>query len=476
MAILPVDRLEKVEGWGGAVASFGYVYRPTTLEGIQEVFQLARETGRKVTFRGSGRSYGDASSGAEHIILDLSRMNRILEWDPHSGIITVEPGVTIEQLWKYIIEDGWWPPVVSGTMYPTIGGCLGMNIHGKNNFKVGPIGEHVLSFGMLFPNGEIKHITPATEPELFYSCISSFGLLGCFIRITIQMKRVYSGLLHVKAYTADTLHEQFEVFQKHLPESDYLVGWTDCFSKGDKLGRSIIHQANYYRPEEDHFPKQTLRVERQLLPDTILGFIPKSMVWLLMRPFSNNFGMRLINTVRFLMSKMPIIGKKYYIQSHAEFAFLLDYVPGWKRSYGRGGLIQYQSFVPKEKAEEVFRKQIELSQAEGIVPYLGVFKKHRPDSFLITHAVDGYSFALDFKVTEKKREQLWKLCAKMNDIVLEAGGRFYFAKDATLRPEDFKRFLGEETLTKLQQLKQRFDPQNILHTDLSRRLMGNQGL
>ncbi|HET9137408.1 MAG TPA: FAD-binding oxidoreductase [Candidatus Kapabacteria bacterium] len=473
MAVLPVDRLEKVEGWGGAVASFGYVYRPTTLEGIQEVFQLARETGRKVTFRGSGRSYGDASSGAEHIILDLSRMNRILEWDPHSGIITMEPGVTIEQLWKYCIEDGWWPPVVSGTMFPTIGGCLGMNIHGKNNFKVGPIGDHVLSFDMFFPNGEVKHITPFTEPELFYSCISSFGILGCFIRVTMQMKKVYSGLLHVKAYTSQNLHGQFEIFNKHIPESDYLVGWTDCFSTGKKLGRSIVHQANYYNPDEDHFPKQTLRVERQLLPDTILGFIPKSIVWLLMRPFSNNVGMRLINSLRFLATKLPVIGKTIYEQSHAEFAFLLDYVPGWKRSYGKGGLIQYQSFVPKERAEEVFTKQIQLSQECGIVPYLGVFKRHRPDTFLISHAVDGYSLALDYKVTAKNHNRLWELCSKMNEIVIEAGGRFYFAKDATLRPQDFKRFLGEETLAKLKALKEQYDPQSILQTDLSKRLMNN---
>jgi decaprenylphospho-beta-D-ribofuranose 2-oxidase len=282
---------------------------------------------------------------------------------------------------------------------------------------------------------------------------------------------VYSGLLHVKAYTSENLHGQFEIFNKHISESDYLVGWTDCFSTGKKLGRSIVHEANYFKPEEDHFPKQTLRVERQLLPDTIFGFFPKSIVWILLRPFSNNFGMRIINSLRFMASKLPIIGKNVYEQSHAEFAFLLDYVPSWKRSYGKGGLIQYQSFVPKERAEEVFTKQIELSQEYGIVPYLGVFKRHRPDKFLISHAVDGYSFALDFKVTEKNRAKLWELCAKMNEIVIEASGRFYFAKDATLRPQDFKRFLGEETLVKLIALKERFDPQNLLQTDLSKRLM-----
>ncbi|MBS1903266.1 MAG: FAD-binding oxidoreductase [Bacteroidetes bacterium] len=473
MALLPVDHLEKVDGWGGAVSSFGYVYRPTSVDGIREVFELARKTGRAVTLRGSGRTYGDGATGAENIVLDLTRMNRILEWDPASGIITMEPGVTIEQLWKYIIEDGWWPPVVSGTMYPTIGGALGMNIHGKNNFKVGPIGEHVLSFDFLCPNGELITATPDGNPEIFYSAISSFGILGCFTKVTMRMKKVYSGRLHVKAYTSKNLHGQFEIFDKHIPESDYLVGWTDCFTSGEKLGRSIVHQANYLKPDEDHFPSQTLQVKNQILPDTILGFIPKSIVWLLMRPFSNRLGMRIINTTRYWLSRLPLIAKPIYDQSHAEFAFLLDYVPGWKRSYGKGGLIQYQSFLPKESAEAVFTKQIEMSQAAGIIPYLAVFKRHRPDRFLVSHAVDGYSMALDYKVTEKNRALLWDLCHHMNEEVLRAGGKFYFAKDATLRPNDLEQFLGAETLQRLKSLKQRLDPENILQTDLSRRLLGN---
>lgn len=473
MALLPVDHLEKVDGWGGAVSSFGYVYRPTSVEGIREVFELARKTGRAVTLRGSGRTYGDGATGAENLVLDLTRMNRILEWDPATGIIAMEPGVTLEQLWKYTIEDGWWPPVVSGTMYPTIGGALGMNIHGKNNFKVGPIGEHVLSFDFLCPNGEYISATPDGNPEIFYSAISSFGILGCFTKVTMQMKKVYSGRLHVKAYTSENLHGQIEIFDKHIPESDYLVGWTDCFTSGAKLGRSIIHQANYLKPGEDHFPSQTLQVKNQVLPDTILGFIPKSIVWLLMRPFSNDLGMRFINWVRYLMSTLPIIAQDTYDQSHAEFAFLLDYVPGWKKSYGKGGLIQYQSFVPKEHAEAVFTKQIEMSQAAGIVPYLAVFKRHRPDKFLVSHAVDGYSMALDYKVTEKNRTLLWDLCHRMNEEVLRAGGKFYFAKDATLRPSDLEQFLGAETIQRLKSLKQQLDPENILQTDLSRRLLGN---
>ncbi len=157
-------------------------------------------------------------------------------------------------------------------------------------------------------------------------------------------------------------------------------------------------------------------------------------------------------------------------QAHAAFAFLLDYVPNWKKSYGKEGLIQYQSFIPKEHAEKVFRQQIELSQREGLVPLLAVFKRHRPDGFLMSHAVDGFSLALDFKITNGNRQRLWKLTEKLNHIVLDAGGRFYMAKDATLAPEAFRQYLGEETIAKFLELKKRFDPDNMLESELSKRL------
>ena len=50
----------------------------------------------------------------------------------------------------------------------------------------------------------------------------------------------------------------------------------------------------------------------------------------------------------------------------------------------------------------------------------------------MTHAVDGWSLALDFPAAD--RAGLWALAAEMDRIVLDAGGRFYFAKDLTLAP------------------------------------------
>src|SRR5438132_3757239 len=79
---MPHQYLERVEAWGMNTSVMSYVFRPSTADGIRDVFETARRHGLKVGMRGGGRSYGDASLAAEDICLDLSRMNRILEWNP----------------------------------------------------------------------------------------------------------------------------------------------------------------------------------------------------------------------------------------------------------------------------------------------------------------------------------------------------------------------------------------------------------
>ncbi len=462
---LPPERVAKVAGYGMRSSSDGYLFRPTSVEDLRYLLQLAKETGRQIVLRGAGRSYGDANIGSECIIVDITRMNRVLSWNPHTGIIDCEAGVTVEGLWRTTIEDGYWPPVVSGTMFPTMAGALGMNIHGKNSFKVGTLGDQALELEVLFPTGELRVLTPADD--LFYQVISSAGLLGIITRVKLKMKEVHSGNLKVLAVSCESWDEQFEVFEKFEHNSDYLVSWIDCFGKGKELGRGQIHVA-WYQDEPYAFPP-SLKPESQDLPDTILGAFPKSVVWRFLKLLNNRPGMRFVNWAKHHASMLLGNGKEIE-QSLVGFSFLLDYVPNWRNAYLPGGFIQYQTFVPRAKAKEVFTKQLQLQQEAKLESFLGVLKLHKPDKFIFSHAVDGYSLAMDFKVTKKNWKRIQELCHKMNDVVLEAGGRFYFAKDSTLRKSDVEGYLGEETLAKFRALKTELDPDTLLTSNLAKRL------
>jgi decaprenylphospho-beta-D-ribofuranose 2-oxidase len=466
------DRLATVSGFGRAAHSTGYLYRPTHVEQIGELFRQAAARGMSVGLRGAGRSYGDAAINAGQVVLDLQRMNRILDWNPETGVIRAEPGITIEQLWQSTIEDGWWPPIVSGTMRPTLGGALGMNIHGKNNYHVGPIGEHVLSFDALLPTGELVTCTPTLNADLFYSLIGGAGLLGVFTSITLQLKRIYSGDLAVEAWATPNLGRMLDDMEPLKESADYLVGWVDGTARGRALGRGQIHQAHYLPPDADPRPAYTLSLNYQGLPDTLFGLFPKSILWRFMRLGFNRLGVPLANMGKYASARL-LSHHHLYRQSLTAFNFLLDYVPNWERGYGPNGLLQYQSFIPRAAAGDVFRAILDLSQRRGMPSYLGVTKRHRPDKFLLSHAVDGFSLALDFAVpgSPRRRAEFQQMTHDFDRLVLEAGGRFYFAKDSTLTPHAVARYLGTDTLARLAALKARCDPDNLLQTELYRRLL-----
>ena len=458
-----------LENFGHSLSAPSYSFKPTTTEEILEAIRLAKITELSISTRGAGRSYNDAALNGGGIVLDMTDMNRILKWDPKAGLVTAEPGLTLEGLWQRVEPEGWWPPVVSGTMRTTLGGCLSANIHGKNNFKMGPIGEHVVEFTAILPTGAEITCTPKKNADLFYAMISGLGMLGVFTSITMQMKHIESGLLEIHACPVHDLHEHLSFLLDNAPNYDYIVGWLDTTNGGKSLGRGQIHAANYLHGNEDPDPQKTMQLNNQVLPSRIFGVFPKSILYLFMIPFANNVGWSAVNMAKYVAS----LRRHTFRQSHAAFHFLLDYVPNWELSYGRGGMIQYQSFLPKETAEDAWREMLTMSIKRGIPSYLGVTKRHRPDKFLLSHAVDGFSLALDFKVTNGNRAKLSEMLQEFDKIVLQAGGRFYFAKNSETTADTAQKFLGMDTIERFKKLKKRCDPNNLLESDLYRRVFGS---
>ena len=362
-AALEARRLEPVSSWGGSARAMSYVYRPASVDEIGAVFAAARDAGVSVGLRGTGCSYGDASMNAEGIALDTTRLDRILDFDQHTGIARVEPGVTIEKLWKHCLPLGYWPAVVPGTMFPTIGGCAAMNIHGKNNFGVGTIGDQIDALRVALPNGESRRLSRSEDSSLFHAVIGGFGVLAVITEVTLRLKRVHSGLLEVEPVPTRDLDEMFAAFEARAASADYLVGWVDGFATGNGCGRGLVHAARYLRDGEDPQPQQTSQPQSQALPARLFGVLPMDQVWRLMAPFANDPGWQLVNLVKYLQGRAAGSGK--YRQSLAAFSFLLDFVPGWKRAYGPGGLIQYQSFIPAAAAPQVLRRQLETCRRHG---------------------------------------------------------------------------------------------------------------
>lgn len=467
-------REEFVAGWGGAVGGVARVTRPVTVAEVRDVLTTADREKSPIALRGSGCSYGDASMNTGGRVLDLSRMDRILDFDAATGVARVEPGVCIRDLWRMGIRHGWWPAVVPGTMDVSVGGAAAMNVHGKNNYRVGSFGEHVLRFSLLTPSGDLLDCDRTTNAAVFHAAISGFGMLGCFTDLTLRLKKVHSGRLRCWAIPTTDLESSIRQLDDLSGTADYLVGWIDLHARGASLGRGLLHRGDLLGPGEDDAGEGYLRADLQELPRTLFRVVPKSWIWPAMWTAYQLGLTGFINAAKW-RAGFSEARHSPYLQTHGAFHFLLDYVPRWQWMVKPGGLIQFQPFVPTSNSLSVFRTMIETAHRAGFKPYLGVLKKHRTDPFLMTHAIDGYSLAMEFGVptAPARRRALWQLTHRLADLVLDAGGRFYYAKDATLQASSFERIHGREAAAKFRSLKQRLDPNHILQTDLSRRIMGD---
>jgi FAD/FMN-containing dehydrogenase len=455
-----------LDGFGGSVRSLAHSVSPASVDELARTFAAARAEGLQISFRGAGRSYGDASLHAGQLSVDGRAMRAIVSFDPERGVLEAQGGASIGEVWRRTIADGWWPAVVPGTMHPTLAGSVAMNIHGKNCFKLGPFGDHVLELDLLTASGELKTLSREREPEVFRAVVAGLGLLGAVTRVKLQMKRVECGRVRVRPLVTRTLGEMFELFVERMPGADYAVGWVDCFATGPALGRGIMHTANHIPATEDPMGSRGLTIAAQELPPSMFG-VPRTLLWMVMRPFTNDAGMRFVNRVKFALPE-PTGKDGSFLQSHAAFAFLLDYVPDWRLAYGADGFIQVQLFAPDANAREVFTEALRLCQRRGVVSYLGVFKRHRPDDYLLSHGLDGWSLALDFKVPHEPR-RLWDTAADLTRLVLEAGGTFYPAKDQVVDAGSFERALGER-LTRFRAIRRQLDPDGLFANDQARRL------
>ena len=135
------------------------VVKANTTEEVSEIMKYAYEHNIPVTARGSGTGLvGAAVALHKGIVLDLSGMNKILELDEENLTLTVEPGVLLMEIAKFVEENDLFYPPDPGEKTATIGGNISTNAGGMRAVKYGLTRDYVRGLEVVLPNGHVMNL------------------------------------------------------------------------------------------------------------------------------------------------------------------------------------------------------------------------------------------------------------------------------------------------------------------------------
>lgn len=179
------------------------VVQPGSVEEVRAVVRATAEAGTALSLRGGGASYTDGyiPFAAGMVLLDLTRLNRIVAIDEQNGHVTVEAGVTWaalrEALAAHDLRTPFWGPF-SG-LVATVGGSMSQNTISHGSGAYGISAESVLSYDVVLADGSLLSTGAAAVgtlpftrhfgPDLTGLFSGDCGTLGIKARITLPVIR-----------------------------------------------------------------------------------------------------------------------------------------------------------------------------------------------------------------------------------------------------------------------------------------------
>jgi decaprenylphospho-beta-D-ribofuranose 2-oxidase len=448
--------LQRLSGWGRTAWTVADLFHTNDVHEMQGIIDGSGPRG--IIARGLGRSYGAAAQNAGGNVIEITA-----EGDPNgidafldsaTGELDVASSVSLDSILRMSVPRGWFVPVTPGTRFVTVGGAIASDVHGKNHHFDGSFGQHVSSITLMLATGEILEMTPQSHPEWFWATVGGMGLTGIILRAKVRMLRIESSRVRVETERLVNFDAVCEAMSSDGADNDYRysVCWIDLLATGSSMGRGVLTRG-------EHASVADVKDDDVLAYDPRLkvpapGWVPNGLL--------NKWSIKAFNEVWY--RKAPAT-RHVSIESIPQFFHPLDGVHQWNRLYGKQGFIQYQFIVPLDRID-VLRAVIETFSSAGVASFLAVLKRMGAQNLApMSFPTEGWTLTLDMAAGIKG---LPELLAKVDNMVLDAGGRHYLAKDSHVSPIAVRR--GYPRLDEWMQTRDSMDPHGLWRSDLARRL------
>ena len=414
-----------------------------------DLARLVKE-GMPLLAQGSRRSYGDACLAAK--VVSLLGLNHLLDFDPDEGLLRAQAGITLDRILRFIVPRGWFLPVTPGTKFPTLGGCLAADVHGKNHHLDGSISNFVEELEMVLADGTSIRCTPGQHSELFWATLGGMGLTGFIYAATLRLRAVSSAYICLRSVKTTDLGDTCRLFAQTQRDNRYSMAWIDTLATGSRLGRSIVLMG-------DHAPAAVVRRSDPLK----LHAPPRLTVpFHLPGPVLNRWSVKTFNALYYHRHWRH---RRDAVVHYDPFFYPLDAIDRWNRIYGRAGFLQYQFVLPFAAGIEAVGDILQRIAARGTGSFLAVLKTLGDGGGPLSFPLPGYTLALDFPLHDRG---IIPFLRQLDRLVAQAGGRVYLAKDAILQQEDFVCMYPR--LDEFKRIKDTYDPDHLFRSHQSDRL------
>jgi FAD/FMN-containing dehydrogenase len=368
---------------------------------------------------GNGRSYGDVCLNSGGSLLITRDLDRFIAFDSQTGVIDCESGVLLKDIIELALPHGWFPSVVPGTAFVTVGGAIANDIHGKNHHRAGTFCKNVLQLELWRSDGAVLICTPTENSAWFRATVGGMGLTGLIVRARIQLRKVVGPWLRGSSQRFAGLREFLELSSELDACHEYSVAWIDCCASGRSLGRGVYMCG-------DHAADQSPAPSRTALHLSITP--PVSIV--------NATSLRLFNHFYYHRRSAANAEMLWHFQS---FLFPLDSVLEWNRMYGPKGFFQYQCVLPDPESRSALEELLRRIAKSGMGSFLVVLKRFgsMQSAGMMSFPRQGVTLALDFP---NRGQKTLTLLDSLDEITRMAGGAVYPAKDARMSAMSFQQY------------------------------------
>jgi decaprenylphospho-beta-D-ribofuranose 2-oxidase len=379
-------------------------------------------------------------------VLDATALDGI-DTGGERGFVRAGAGTTLARLLGRLLEHGQTLPVIPGTRHATVGGAIAADVHGKNHPRDGSFVSHVQSFLLCTPAGETLTVTRESDPELFAATAGGMGLTGIVLEATLRTEPLRCAWAVADVDRTQDI-EQTLALMAEESEHRHAIAWLDLLAHGRHFGRGVLTRST---------PAPFARAAPAPAERPRIG-VPAGFPGGLLRPAS----VRAFNLLHWRATPRRARGRVLGMQANL---FPLDALGAWNRLYGRDGLIQYQFAVPKGE-ERTLMWVLERLRARGMPMYLATLKRFGgAGEGLLSFPIEGWTVAVDLPAGAPG---LRVALDELDELVAQAGGRVYLAKDARLRPAALAAMYPR--LQRMRAVRERVDPRGALRSDMARRL------